>query len=86
MQLREELNDTLVSLRRENLKILHELVDSQRYYQDILRSTLAEQQLKIAIQQQRQLSYDQHDKSNVYYFNKKQNSDSSMYIVIKYLS
>ena len=42
---REELCATLAALRRENVRLLQELVDSQRNYQDVLRAALTEQQL-----------------------------------------
>jgi len=42
---KEDLGRTLVAIRRENLKLVQELVDSQKNYQDILKVVLNEQQM-----------------------------------------
>ncbi len=50
--MREELKNTLETLRRDNLRLMQELVDTQRNYQDTLRATLSEQQLQTQLLQQ----------------------------------
>jgi len=52
VRLRDDLTETLAALRRENLRLLQELVDSQRSYQDMLRAALSEQQLHLQLVQQ----------------------------------
>ena len=44
-RLRDDLTQALVQLRHENVRLLQELVDTQRNYQDQLRSSLTEQLL-----------------------------------------
>lgn len=39
-------------LRRDNLRLMQELVDTQRNYQDTLRATLSEQQMQMHLLQQ----------------------------------
>ena len=45
-RLRDELKVTLETLRRDNIRLMHELVDTQRNYQDTLRASLSEQRLQ----------------------------------------
>lgn len=39
------MNAALAALRRDNLRLMQELVDSQRSYQDALKAALSEQQV-----------------------------------------
>lgn len=51
-RLREELKSALETVQRENLRLMHELLDTQRSYQNILLTTLSHQQIQRQLLQQ----------------------------------
>lgn len=51
-RLREELKSALETVQRENLRLMHELLDTQRSYQNILLTSLSHQQIQRQLLQQ----------------------------------